>query len=148
MLTKLGDAFVDLHEIALAVPVDAGEPTVEIVLRSGCSCYVKCEPEELEIRLHAAGLFCHPEDDLEAPELTDDELAKLRDLEADGYRYMARDKDGKLFAFRQKPEYDGAYWNDPGPQNAGVFRIYGGFNFIEKDADEPAEIYTLMGFPF
>ena len=75
----------------------------------------------------------------------DEELEKLLDLDARGYEWLARDRDGKLFAFRNKPALSGAYWEaprDPHPERIG------GFDFVADDDDAPTEIRSLLGYPY
>lgn len=157
MLIKIGNALIDPAEIAAITP-DRDETLAPyeastqicITLRHGGSFWIDAPMDEAEAALIDAGAIKDPYEDREpdGPELTDGELAVLHDLESDGYLYMARDKDGKLFAFRRRPEYDGAYWSEPGPGNTGTLRIHEDFAFIDSDAEAPAEIYHLLGYPF
>lgn len=158
MLVKIGSAFIDPNEIAAIVPDrEDGLTGIEqatqicITLRQGGSFWIDAPMDEAEAALIDAGVIENPYPEPPEPEveLTDEEMAKLRDLESDGYLYLARDKDGKLFAFRHVPEYDGAYWNDPSINAAaGTLRIHEGFDFIDADAEEPTEIFRLLGYPF
>ena len=68
-------------------------------------------------------------------------MEKLYELAADGYKYLARDKDGKLFAFRHKPKYGGFYWDDPDP--APALQV-DGLSFISEEDEEPTEISSLI----
>lgn len=63
------------------------------------------------------GIAFQPEDSADAPEELSEELyAALKYLHDNDYEWIARDKDGKIFAFTHKPEKAGAYWEDPIPQ--------------------------------
>ena len=157
MLIKIGSAFIDPEEIAAITPdrgdgQDAYQSSTQIciTLRHGGSFWIDAPMDEAEAALIDAGAIENPYEDQDGdrPELTEGELAVLRDLESDGYNYLARDKDGKLYAFRNRPEYDGAYWSDPGAGSAGVLRVHEDFDFIDTGAEEPAEIYRLLGYPF
>ena len=67
--------------------------------------------EELFGILQAQGMAATPEDGPEY-DLDDDELKAL-DLAADaGYKWIARDKDGKVFCYQRKPEKAGSEWMD------------------------------------
>lgn len=157
MLVKIGNAFIDPAEIAAIAQYREGGLTeyekatqICITLRHGGSFWIDASMDDAEAALIDAGMIeCDEPEGSDLPDMTDEELAKLRDLEADGYLYLARDRDGKLFAFRRRPEYDGAYWNDPSiTAAAGTLRIHDGFAFISEDAEEPAEIVALLGYPF
>lgn len=156
MLIKIGSALIDPNEIAAIVPdredglTDIEQATqICITLRHGSSFWIDAPMDEAEAALIDAGVIENPYPEPAGPELDDEELAKLRDLETDGYRFLARDKDGKLFAFRRRPEHDGAYWNDPSINAAaGTLRIHEGFDFIDSDDEEPHDIALLLGYPF
>ena len=51
----------------------------------------------------------------EEPEISDDLYEALMDLHNKGYAWVARDRDGKMYAYLGKPEKDGAYWADLHP---------------------------------
>ncbi len=157
MLIKIGNALVDPNEIAVIQP-DRNERLSEydksthilIELRNGGSIWIEASMDEAEAALIDAGVVT----DLTASEdtgfpslhLTDEETEKLYELESDGYRFMARDQDGKLYAYRHKPEYGGFYWNDPSPSNATSLQI-DDFSFIDQDNPEPTAICCLLNYP-
>jgi hypothetical protein len=65
--------------------------------------------EELFEVLQDAGLAAA---DPEPVDLTEAEAAMLRNAHAEHYNWIARDKDGKLFAYINHPQLAGAYWED------------------------------------
>lgn len=112
MLIRIRESFIDPAEIAVVRrAVDCTCPTLDITLHCGVSCFVEGTVKELEDALIDAGWLINPR--AEMPNLTDAEVDELVQLDAAGYRFIARDKDGKLYAYRNKPDYDGAYWTDP-----------------------------------
>ena len=67
--------------------------------------------EELVGILQDAGLAAADPDPVD---LTEAEEDMLRNAYKDHYSWIARDKDGKLYAFINHPKRDGAYWMDDG----------------------------------
>lgn len=43
--------------------------------------------------------------------ITQEEYAKLKQIKADGFEWIARDKNGELYVFSEKPIRDGGMWN-------------------------------------
>lgn len=152
MLIKIGDAWVDPAEIAMITSDHPGtcfEPSpgasICIQLRHGAGTWVCATMDEAEAALIDAGVIenPYPEED-EPPELTDGEIDALADLHNRAFEYLARDKDGKLYAFRNKPEKEGAYWNTY--DNDKAERIDEGFDFVSYDDEKPWSIaYLLVG---
>ena len=164
MLVKIGSAFIDPNEIAAIVPyredglTDIGQATqICITLRQGGGFWIDAPMDEAEAALIDAGVIENPYPE-ELPELSEGELTALEKLEAGGYRWLARDKTGHLYAYRGStpPEYDGAYWNgdpasepnntrvDPAADNPGA-SIFG---FITEQDEEPWEIEKLLRVNF
>ena len=84
--------------------------------------------DEAEAALIDAGVIEEPVYD-EVPELTDEEDAKAQALFDAGYKYLARDEDGKLFAYKFEPvENQGFYM--PGSPAETAERIDRFFDFI------------------
>ena len=154
MLIKIGSALVDPCEIvAISKPMNdyfydlEEEAMVRIEFRSGSNIWVDATMDEAEAALIDAGVVTdltadYDEEKSLLPLLRNDEVDALRKLADDGYRFLARDKDGKLFAFRHKPKYGGFYWDDPDP--APALQV-SGLSFISEEDDEPTEISSLLG---
>ena len=161
MLIKIGSALVDPEEIAAIVPdmdetVPAYEKATHIRMdfRHGGSVWIDATMDEAEAAMIDAGVVTDltddpPQDEEAAPALSAFEIEELCKLYENEYRYMARDKDGKLYAYRRKPEYGGFYWSDPGPGSAGALHVcdFAGFKFIGEDDSEPTEIFELLNDP-
>lgn len=159
MLIKIGNALVDPNEIAVIQPdrnerlSDYDKSTrILIELRNGGSIWIEASMDEAEAALIDAGVVTDltddpPQDEETAPALSAFEIEELCKLYENEYRYMARDKDGKLYAYRRKPEYGGFYWSDPGPGGAGALQVCDGFEFIGEDDSEPTDISELLDDP-
>jgi len=155
MLIKIGDAWVDPAEIAMITTDRSGirfvsAPDAEqicIQLRHGAGTWVSSATmDEAEAALIDAGYIenPYPEED-EPPELTEKEREVLTGLYVQDFEYLARDKDGKLYAFRDKPEKEGVYWNTY--DNDKAERIDEGFDFIDFDDENPWSIAWLLVGP-
>lgn len=161
MLIKIGNALVDPNEIAVIQPDrtkrlsdDDKSTHIFIELRNGGSIRIEAAMDEAEAALIDAGVVTDltddpPQDEEAAPALSAFEIEELCKLYENEYRYMARDKDGKLYAYRRKPEYGGFYWSDPGPGGAGALQVcdFAGFKFIGEDDSEPTKISELLYDP-
>ena len=110
MLIRIGNAWVDPSEVAAVLPESDGD-NVQLALRSGQSHGLDCSMEEAEEDLIACGLITDPTGCV-VPRLSAEETGELKHLYALGYAYIARDMDGKLYAFSDVPQREGAYWDD------------------------------------
>ena len=142
MLIKIGDCFVDPAEIALiSDSYDShleAQPQICIHLRHGSGTWIHSTMDEAEAALIDAGVIQDPAAD-EAPELSDAELDELMGLDELGFKYVARDADGKLYAYFEKPTKDGAYWNS---RDGQPVKLKEDFDFI--DDSEPWSIAWLL----
>jgi hypothetical protein len=153
MLIKIGSALIDPEEIAAVSPysdetLSALEKATHvcIVFKHGESLWIDATMDEAEAALIDAGVVTDltagkDEDDLAGLMLPDEEIQKLKELYSADYRYLARDKDGSLYAFRHRPEYGGFYWDDP--ERDLAFRI-DGLSFVSAEDEEPTEISSLL----
>lgn len=153
MLIKIRNTLIDPEEVQTVTP-DRNEEREQVLIgfKGGCSCWIEGTMEEAEAALINAGVMTDltdepPQDEDAAPALSAFEIEELCKLYENEYRYMARDKDGKLYAYRRKPEHGGFYWSDPGPGGAGALQVCDGFEFIGEDDSEPTEISELLYDP-
>ena len=78
-------------------------------------------------------------------ELTADKIDKLNKALADGFRYIARDKNQQVFAYVKKPTKGSGQW-DQASGDANPLRIKGDFSWLSWEDDEPTEIALLLGY--
>ena len=147
MLIKIGDCFVDPEQIHavrdMFVPALDETPTVEIILANGECFEAQAAMDEAEAALIDAGVIenPYPEDALETPALSDNERIELEALDAQGYEYIARDADGKLYAYKCEPgRADGYYF---ARLAAEAEKVEGAFDCV--DFDEAWSILFLLG---
>lgn len=142
MLIKIGDCWVDPNEIAAIFPTAdlPSTPKVGITLRSGGSTWVEATMDEAEAALIDAGVIEDPAADA-PPELTEEECAELQDFYDQGFEYLARDADGRLFAYKGKPGREGGYFYAIG--STQPVAVGGAFTFIDS-ADDPWSIPFLL----
>lgn len=147
MLIKIGDCFVDPEQIQavrdMFVPGRDETPTVEIIL-PGPTCFrAEATIDEAEAALIDAGVIenPYPEDELETPALSDNERIELEALDAQGYKYIARDADGKLYAYKCEPGRADGYYFARGAAEAE--KVEGAFDCV--DFDEAWSILFLLG---
>ncbi len=147
MLVKIGSAWIDPEEIAaIREEIDSVGQVHYIMTRfknADDDFLIEATMDEAEAALIDAGIIENPfpEED-EPPELTQEEHDAAADLYDRGFEWLARDKDGKLYAFRNKPEKEGAYWYTF--ENDKAERIDEGFDFVGFDEEEPWSIPHLL----
>lgn len=147
MLIKIGDCFVDPEQIQavrdMFVPALDETPTVEIILANGECFEAQAAMDEAEAALIDAGVIenPYPEDALETPALSDNERIELEALDAQGYEYIARDADGKLYAYKCEPGRADGYYFARGASEAE--KVEGAFDCV--DFDEAWSILFLLG---
>lgn len=156
MLIKIGSAFVDPTEIAAIEPdrddsLQAYERAQQIciILKQGGSFRADATMDEAEAALIDAGCIENPyPEDEDPPAITEDELEELRSLSHDGFGYLARDYDHRLYAYRNCPERDAVGWFDPRlSTDGGTVRVCGEFLFVSEHDAEPTEIAPLLSNP-
>ena len=139
MLVKIGDGLFDPGEVVSVYP--AGSCTSRLILRNGAECPVRGAFDDVTEDLIDAGLFPDPEVST-GPHLTTEEAEELRHLYALGFTYIARDKDGKLYAYSDLPKKSGAYWT--GPDFGDQKRMTGAFDFVDAESEKPWLISQLL----
>ena len=149
MLIKIGDCWVDPNEIAMIVDGDDPrtilKPMICVHLRGGGSTWIHAAMDEAEAALIDAGVIEDDGSEADGPELTEEEHEIAKALFEEGFEFLARDADGKLYAFRHEPTKSGPYWDDneetvsERPQ-----RIESGFDFIDAADEAPWSISILL----
>ena len=146
-LFKIGNDYIDPAEIAAAAYCPApksGPARYYVALRGGGNVCLPFSPEELEALLTGAGALA-PEED--APAWPEDDIPALLQLREEGYRFLARDGDGKLFSYRHAPELDGVYWTPVSPADDEVKPLgRDAFGFVAPDDKEPFDIQELYDY--
>lgn len=146
MLIRIGDTWIDPSEIMIVQPLHiSSEHYVKILLRSHPDTIcIQADEDAVEAALIDAGVIEDPEADAERP-LTDIERSTLQELDEVGYEWMARDGDGKLYAFMSKPKKEGAYWDvDADRDELKPQRIETGFDFIDAADEDPWQVAYLL----
>lgn len=78
----------------------------------------------------------------EKPQLTDDEKVILRNIKPD-YKYIARDKDGDIYAYQIKPSKNNETWVN-GRFHINIRAFNHLFQFIKWEDEEPWKISDLL----
>lgn len=82
----------------------------------------------------------------EKPKVTDREVEILKALKVLGYVWLARDKNGELYAFFNEPTKSFSVWDDDNEEERYYFPIKEKdlFNFIKWEDEEPTSIDDLL----
>ena len=105
-MIRFGDVYIAEDQIAAVYRSKTEEDRVWIALKCGRSIYCSVEMLEAERALISAGMIL-----LGDVEPCDAVVLLLQDLQDDGYKYMARDADGGLFAFENQPTRGESCWH-------------------------------------
>lgn len=159
-MIRLGDAVINEDQIEYIVPIDdegqfcgSGDGVgTKVRLLSGRSLQLEIPFKEAIKDLFANGIIYQDHNDL-ADDLTDAdegftaaEVAELRRAYKSGYHYVARDKDGKVYAFVDEPVRHGAYWDCRSLDNPGNMRLDQPYQCIRWDIDQPLCIDSIPAF--
>lgn len=142
MLIKIGNAWVDPEQIALFMPdhvayhngigFEDGHELLFVLKDCAETPFsVEATMDEAEAALIDAGLIenPYPEDDDEAPELSTEERVELEAFDIQGFAWLARDADGKVFAYKEKPALENGYFFSPGATQP--VQAVGAFAFLQ-----------------
>lgn len=140
MLKKIGNVYMD-PEAVVAVEMDREAMWPAFHLQTGAVIVADAEEDEVVAFLLETGLLQDTRPPESFIELTEGECDELRHLYAMGCSWIARDKDGKAYAYRDRPELRGAYWEaDEHP----AAKLEAGFGFLEPGGEAPLEILALL----
>ena len=117
------------------------QPQICIHLRHGSGTWIHSTMDEAEAALIDAG-YIEPLEGDDAVELSEEEEQELRAFYDQGFAYIARDCDNKLFAYKEEPCRDGGYWFSPG--GTQPVAVEGAFLFVDADAREARSIAWLL----
>ena len=119
MFFLYGKRVIDLDSMISAELYDVPGPGMsylQITMQGGGQICIGGDedPEEalnaLVDALDQHGLLCRPEEPVHI-ELDEDELGELSAALSKGYEWIARDKNGKIFGYKAKPEEGKASWD-------------------------------------
>lgn len=146
-MIQIGNAFVSEDAIEAVFPAQpefAGNAEVVICinLRSGLQLTTEASYLEVMAALTSCGLL-RVEDP--AWNFSEDDRRRLINLDTCGYVWIARDADGKLYAYKCKPVRNGGYWDTAGGSGAGAgLHLKADFESIDISVDEPLHIRTVL----
>lgn len=131
MLIKIGKVYVDPEEVA-ALEFDT-TMFVTFHLKTGTVITASASEREVEEVLMGAGLLQDDRPPEAFIELTAEESDELRHLYAIGCSWIARDKDGKAYAYKARPKL-----GHPAAQ------LEADYDFLEPGGGAPLEILALL----
>lgn len=136
-MIKIGNTLINPAEISAIYPSESTPGKVWISLRSGRTVWTMASMEEVTKALLDAGEL---ENDMPPDQV--EQLNMLLQLYAEGYRYIARDENGQLFAYEAVPYKDEACWcvrdGNTKPLDSGPFIG------VQWEDDEPEDIIFAL----
>ncbi len=137
-MIRFGDVYVTESEIAAIYPSKSEEDKIWVALKSGRMIYCNVDMLQAERVMVAAGLAL-----LDEVEPGDMVLIVLENLAAAGFRYLARDENGGLYAFEEAPERGDRCWNTTAGRIAGVPEPVFQKDIVWDDP-EPADVMMML----
>ncbi len=146
-MIRLGDAIINDDQIESILPIKgegircssiAESDAVFVKFLSGEYLRIGLPFGEVLERLHECGKIY--EDDRAENEIlrfTPAELKELGEAFDAGYYFLAKDKDGKVFAYKEEPIRRGAYWNSRLNDAAGSIRLNESYEDVQWDLPLP-----------
>lgn len=145
MMVKIGNTYFAEAAIEAIVPewiVDrrsgkaVAHDSYDVHLANGNIVTAKASEEEVAAVVSLLGLLASDEPEIE---LERDELEELASLFGSGFRWAARDRDGKVFAYKDKPTKGRSCW-----QAYEHMRLHHDFDAISFDDDAPLDLTKLF----
>ena len=144
MMVKIGDTYLAEGAIEAIVPGKVTDqeshhrvPACTVYLSSGSKLTAKATEDEIAAAVSLLGLLAIPEDP--ETELESEELEELAALFSAGFRWAARDRDGKAFAYKDKPVKGLSCWQAYTHQ-----RLQHDFACLTFDTDAPLDLNKLF----
>lgn len=145
-MIKLGNVIVNEEFIAAIEPERAppsDRPGIVITLSTGGTVTSNAKMEEVRYVLERAGLIEPLERPARLISLFPHEVNELRWHLDRGYHYLAKDEDGRVFAFSERPTKGKSSWlNDDAVSS--VKRLLGDYDALSFDDVEPLEITAVL----
>lgn len=134
-MIKLGNAIINEKDISAIYPSSNMDEGIDVALKSGCIVWTDASMEQAAVALLTSCWNAMP------PQIMS-EIALLESLSSKGYRFLARDKKGALWAYCSKPSKGYGCWDAIDGKVCSVqLELYNGL--IEWHDDIPTNIKTL-----
>ena len=147
MMVKIGDTYFAEGAIEAMAPYEGRfmDENGHMHYAPACSVYLSCgnvvdtkaTEDEIAAAASLLGLLALPEEP--ETELESEELEELAALFSVGFRWAARDRDGKAFAYKDKPVKGLSCW-----QAYTYQRLQHDFACLTFDADAPLDLNKLF----
>ncbi|MDO4810552.1 MAG: hypothetical protein Q3985_01280 [Eubacteriales bacterium] len=139
-MIKIGNGYFRKDQIAGIVPDfrATGISTIRVYLIGGESV-VLAEDRSCVERI-AEALGGAVQDDNCSYVLKPSEIMELGDVQEMGMTHIARDADGLVYAYSEKPHRDGAYW----VSDRAFLRLSGDYDDLIPSKDGPIEIKNIL----
>ena len=154
MFVRVDNVLINLDEVNTAVldtSVLDNRTMLKLEMRGGIRTTVDhgADPEVvfdvMVAALAEAGQLYTPAEPDPPIEMSDLELDFLMQADDEGYKYIARDYNGQLFAYKDKPHKDGQEWMAYAPAAEPERMCDELFDFVDFDDAEPTRIADLLG---
>lgn len=141
-MIRLGNYIINEDVIVAMRPSDDGDATM-IQLKYSAEIQVNVPFEEIVGCLVAAGILPDAVS-VDLIQVSGADALTLARLHRDGFRYLARDFDGKLFAYKSAPYKRTLEWHPAGDDEGVPRRVKEGFSVVTWDDDQPLNITVIL----
>lgn len=146
-MIKIGDVYLDEASIQAIMPGASAQPcgnpdkirNYSVYLTTGKVIIIATSATELQQLLISAGLLQQPETYAADGQFTAEELEELATVFRLGYRFAARDHDGKVFAYKGRPVKGKCTW-----QHDEAKRLHCDYAALAFEDVEPLDLAALF----
>lgn len=149
-MIRVGNAILNEEYVAAICPIDDDGCIVPenlamrlaVHLSSGCEVVIRATMAEMTEALEDA---CVLGSESPAPQVvfTEGEMEALRSVHRRNFRFVAKDEDGKVFAYTERPIKGVRGWRNDDDVSK-VCRIRAQLDCLSFDDDEPLSLETLF----
>lgn len=139
-MIKIGKCYFSESQIVAIQPSNDGRHA-DVYLVRGAVISVDVWEDDLPALLERAGLLS-PGPAVEVLTFAPQECLDLKTAFADGYRFVAKDQTGQVYAYKQQPKKRGYEWT--ASEEAAARRLHGEFECLSFEDDEPLSLDALF----
>lgn len=146
-MVRIGNVFLEGTAVEAIVPEYLTQRTAgkavtqgwDIHLAGGTVISLNVSEEELRPLLEEAGYQTSEPEQTENPQFTPGELEEMATAFRAGFLFVARDGDGKVFAYKGRPKKGKISW-----QHDVAKRLYQDYTAVSFDDPEPLDLTALF----
>ncbi len=143
----LGRTLINEEHIAIIVRDGLVHSKATVILKNASQFEVECSLDEYAEAIRSCFGFAFANEVNTKAQIfeffSDKEISQINDLASEGFLYIAKDSNGQVFAYYEKPRKRSASWEVAG-EGLTAKRVKGTFDVLSFDDDEPSYLPMLL----